>query len=656
METVVVINDNEGRLEYSGADRSSSALSSPKQIANQVVYKLVRVEGDGRLVPATDDEVIEVEDFLEYDESEMHVVADSGQNVECLLVERSSLGKPQLECSEDLSKSNNEEADLWKLNAQLQEEKHDLVCGSPGHSYVNVDSQSFADKLPVIDGKIQAEIPSTEIASSRTSGGLIDSGSSALAVCSNLKPDFSLLKGEICLDKLSIRELHELFKVTFGRETTVKDKQWLKRRISMSLTNSCDVSTTSFIVEDNKLVKKSEENNCGNVDTVLSRDITAGGEYSNCKDLSNTEGSGIEDNLVVSGYVPKNHDTDHELGHEDLQTEQRAPKRMRKPTKRYIEEFSEYESRDHHPRLLNSNKSLGLGHISPKSCNKAARNVFSEGRTVITRLDSLGSSEIHIPCVSRVRRSRPRKNIMSLINFHTSGMREVEKLGYKALGEHASQAARGSQDEALKSTSTPAKFQQPVRPTVPLLIVSAAEPVKNKLGPVMGTVELQQELRPKKPDSSSYTLDDNLVTIPVAKGGMRRKHHRAWTLVEVMKLVEGVSRCGAGKWSEIKRLAFASYSHRTSVDLKDKWRNLLKASFAPMPADERVSEIPCPLPLHAALKSRSANIVPYFQYVHLFIPKLWFSLLHYHHSGVVSKVECSGLLVLVGFKFIQFLY
>jgi len=111
---------------------------------------------------------------------------------------------------------------------------------------------------------------------------------------------------------------------------------------------------------------------------------------------------------------------------------------------------------------------------------------------------------------------------------------------------------------------------------------------------------------------------------------MRRKHHRAWTLVEVIKLVEGVSRCGAGRWSEIKRLSFASYSYRTSVDLKviisclmctsdhvkggrvcarlylflslsmptlnthftlqDKWRNLLKASFAmtPAPADEGV--------------------------------------------------------------------
>lgn len=55
---------------------------------------------------------------------------------------------------------------------------------------------------------------------------------------------------------------------------------------------------------------------------------------------------------------------------------------------------------------------------------------------------------------------------------------------------------------------------------------------------------------------------------PKTKRSLKRKHHRAWTLSEVLKLVDGVARFGAGKWSEIKRLSFASYSYRTSVDLK----------------------------------------------------------------------------------------
>lgn len=67
---------------------------------------------------------------------------------------------------------------------------------------------------------------------------------------------------------------------------------------------------------------------------------------------------------------------------------------------------------------------------------------------------------------------------------------------------------------------------------------------------------------------SNENSDDDTVAMPAATGRMRRKHHRPWTLSEVVKLVEGVAKYGAGRWSEIKRLAFASYSYRTSVDLK----------------------------------------------------------------------------------------
>ncbi|KAG4937880.1 hypothetical protein AAZX31_16G005500 [Glycine max] len=599
METVVGIEDNDdGRFEDSGVDRSSSALSSPKQISNPIVYKLVRVEGDGKLVPATDDEVMEVGDFLEYENSEMHVVTNTGQSLECISIERSSSGKLRLECLEGTA-----EADLGKLNAKLQyieqilqkvkeEEKHRISCGSPVHSHENIDSQCSADKFPVMDGKVQSETPCQEIPSiassfnythsnqsgsidqcSRPSEGVIESGSSASAVYSNLKSDISMSDGEICLDKLSIRELHELFKVTFGRETTVKDKQWLKRRIAMSLTNSCDVSATTFIIKDNKIVRKFEEDSSGNMNAgslISSENMTE--EDVNFKDSSAVDACGIDDNQVVSETRSENG-----LEYENYQTGQRAAKRIRRPTKRYIEELSENESREHNPRLSISNKTVGFGHVSPTSNVRPARNAFSEARTYSTRLDSLGGSNVQIPCVSRVRRSRPRKDIASLMKFHPTGMGEAEKLSNKLL-EHSSDAGSDFSDKVLKSRM-PAKFHQP----------SSSEPVKEQC-PVICPIELRQELRPKRADPSGHTSDDNnIVTVPTAKGGMRRKHHRAWTLVEVIKLVEGVSRCGAGRWSEIKRLSFASYSYRTSVDLKDKWRNLLKASFALAPADEGIN-------------------------------------------------------------------
>lgn len=62
--------------------------------------------------------------------------------------------------------------------------------------------------------------------------------------------------------------------------------------------------------------------------------------------------------------------------------------------------------------------------------------------------------------------------------------------------------------------------------------------------------------------------DQLIVTVPTANGGTRRKHHRPWTLREVMTLVEGVARCGGGKWADIKKLAFSTVGYRTAVDLK----------------------------------------------------------------------------------------
>ncbi|XP_022152933.1 uncharacterized protein LOC111020545 [Momordica charantia] len=81
-------------------------------------------------------------------------------------------------------------------------------------------------------------------------------------------------------------------------------------------------------------------------------------------------------------------------------------------------------------------------------------------------------------------------------------------------------------------------------------------------------------------ESEDENTEDECITKGnnTQKGSSRRKHHISWTLSEVMKLVEGVSEYGVGRWTEIKRLQFSSSSHRTSVDLKDKWRNLLKAS------------------------------------------------------------------------------
>ena len=62
--------------------------------------------------------------------------------------------------------------------------------------------------------------------------------------------------------------------------------------------------------------------------------------------------------------------------------------------------------------------------------------------------------------------------------------------------------------------------------------------------------------------------DECIARSSTPKGSGRRKRHISWTPEEVVKLVDGVSQCGVGRWTEIKRLLFSSSSHRTSVDLK----------------------------------------------------------------------------------------
>lgn len=75
-------------------------------------------------------------------------------------------------------------------------------------------------------------------------------------------------------------------------------------------------------------------------------------------------------------------------------------------------------------------------------------------------------------------------------------------------------------------------------------------------------------LRFPKSELRNNASEDRTRTVRNEKSGIRRKHHRLWTLPEVMKLIEGVSHYGVGRWTDIKRLLFATSAFRTSVDLK----------------------------------------------------------------------------------------
>lgn len=269
----------------------------------------------------------------------------------------------------------------------------------------------------------------SELVRNATDGSLCQSGSpdgsskpldasnkaktSTSPVGTDLKPDFSLLNGEIHLDNLSVKDLQETFQATFGRKTSVKDKQWLKRRIIMGLTNSCDFSTTTLVIIDNRVIKK------GKVETSQSMDSSA---LVDCVVTSAIETDGrpttsydkqIEAHPIGNAVAIQSSAIQDNCESNDTGTEQRPVKRLRKPTRRYIEELSEGESRDSGAHIA-SVEHPACDQTSAEVCARPVQN-FGLDRRYLTRKDSLGGCGVQVPYVSRIRRSRPRENFMTLM-------------------------------------------------------------------------------------------------------------------------------------------------------------------------------------------------------------------------------------------------
>lgn len=243
--------------------------------------------------------------------------------------------------------------------------------------------------------------------------GPAESAPSISTICASWKPDFFKLKSEICLDNLSVKELHATFKATFGRETSVKDKQWLKRRISTGLSNSCDFSVTTFNIENNEVKNKEKLESCNKIDEDLKEDSFTG-----------LGGNVSGDDKILVGQSPSNQMEDYISGgsksvpndspkrHISLEDDNQGNKRVRKPTRRYIEEVSESDSREYIGRPISTVRSSGNG---PRTRVRSLHNIQPVRRPLVTRQDSLGGSGVEVPYVSRIRRGRPRENFMSLM-------------------------------------------------------------------------------------------------------------------------------------------------------------------------------------------------------------------------------------------------
>nr|XP_027071405.1 uncharacterized protein LOC113696212 [Coffea arabica]XP_027071406.1 uncharacterized protein LOC113696212 [Coffea arabica]XP_027071407.1 uncharacterized protein LOC113696212 [Coffea arabica]XP_027071408.1 uncharacterized protein LOC113696212 [Coffea arabica] len=221
-----------------------------------------------------------------------------------------------------------------------------------------------------------------------------------------------------------------------------------------------------------------------------------------------------------------------------------AEKRLRKPPQRFIDELSEPKSRPPKRREVSTPSSRGkfprVG--SHKHCDikSRAERLSSE--------DSAGKA-IQVPFGPIVHKEGRTSCALPLVPKESRASRapivaKVLQLDKKPLLQPHKQAFVPRHKEAVL---------QPHKEAV---------------------------LQPHNEASVDESEEDDIAEVKLGEDGGRRKHHILWTVSEVKKLIDGVSEYGVGRWSRIKKDLFPSSAHRTPVDLKDKWRNLLKASCA----------------------------------------------------------------------------
>lgn len=209
------------------------------------------------------------------------------------------------------------------------------------------------------------------------------------------------------LDNMNIDELHEVFRSTFGRDTFIDDREWLKRRIMFGLQSTKEMDTSSSITESRSSSNEHDDNSifCINCDMPPKRL-----NYGSLSEMNNSEKALPEDHGKEGSTDEKtgmisasDFDTVKSLDLGVKDGELTSKKRLRKPTRRYIEELSEKK-----PKIFSSQKM--------ESCNKESKDIME---LIQSNCDSPILMGSQLFSASGPRRGRPRKNCTLLVVYHT---------------------------------------------------------------------------------------------------------------------------------------------------------------------------------------------------------------------------------------------
>ncbi|EXC22894.1 Telomere repeat-binding protein 4 [Morus notabilis] len=351
------------------------------------------------------------------------------------------------------------------------------------------------------------------------------------------------------LDQAAAKELDEAFKNISGHETLLIDKNWPNKNNLYGLENYAQLETSLNLMKFEEISTESEDKTIflSIVDYCASSTIPVTGPL-NSESISGQQQ--MKRKRVDGCESIKTSTSDVSkiefCSDEGYRAEPLvSPKRSRKPPRRYIEESLEYESKS-------NNKKCGIGKRSKDRIlyDRYPKYKWQNAEHMVYEDDSFNGGCIQVPFGLPMEREQPhpKKNKSSL----GSGVSKENRL-----------------------------LDPSERFDVALI------------------VESQEDISEDECVARSFT----------AKGSTRRKRHISWTTEEVVKLVDGVSQCGVGRWTEIKRLLFSSASHRTSVDLKDKWRNLLRASCTQLQIKEKFT-YPSKLMQVDQGRKQATNFVP----------------------------------------------
>ncbi|XP_020549630.1 uncharacterized protein LOC105161373 isoform X2 [Sesamum indicum] len=253
-------------------------------------------------------------------------------------------------------------------------------------------------------------------------------------------------------------------------------------------------------------------------------------------------------------------------------------KRSRKPTQRYVDELADpipAYSRKRREVSTSTLKDKSLGVKDHKKCHVASR---------ATQLPAEESSviAIQVPFGSLVHKECPKGRTCDLVQ-HV----DTRNLMTKSKGKCVTPNKKKKRDECISAVHPKKRDDCAASKTKRDDQFTVAHSKKSSDRISLASQKKKDDciiaMTPKKrgdclTGAHQKKRDDCTIPERPEEVSGRRKHHRLWTITEVRKLIDGVSQYGVGRWSRIKKLFFSTSAHRTSVDLKDKWRNLLKAS------------------------------------------------------------------------------